>query len=430
VIGEASTFTPTVCTGTPPLIRTFRYQMDAVDVGAQDLAYNPVDADVTHLLRVVETISNQYGSVIGTSAGVAVTSGAEQYIVGQTLYVNLPSGMVGTIQIQRNGVSIAGALSAASVGSYAYTIVAADADCALTPLVTSIAWDTAAPRRFSTAVQIAEPNKIAYTYDENLDPTSVPATSDFAALTGTIATAKTATAVEVVGNICKVTYSSNFVPGDQPIAGYTPGTNKLRDLAHTPNNAVAFSGIYVWNNYPPPATAGTLATTETTYSVGGGGFVSSGVGGNFNYAARLHLAAYGDHGVQLLEEGWIEMQVADSNATVRAIGLNSSGSDYLLNFAECVRLASGVVRAYALSTAVGSPYTFASPSALCRVRLFRAMPVGTITMETSEDGGVSWTTRYTFAATDGGVMWPLIVTQSATVAVIGAAIENFEDRGY
>jgi PKD repeat protein len=381
---------------------------------------------------VILTASNAGGSTSLQKAGYVSVAAPATFIVGQTLYVNLPAGMVGTIQIQRDGVDIAGAVSAAGVGSYAYTLVTADDGHTLTPLVTSIAWETTAPRRFSIALTVAEPDTIIVAYDENLN-TTAPATSAFT-LAGSIATAKTLSTVTIVGNLVKLKYDSRFVPGDQPILSYAvPGSNPIKDLAHTPNSAPAFTSVYVANQFPLPATictlnsTGSVYSTPGVYSVGGGGFVNNGIGGDLNYAMRPCLAAYGDHQIRLEEDGWIEMRVTDTSAVVRQIGF---GGDYVSNMPFAALLASGHVQAKVNGSTVGSPYTFATPGAACRVRLYRAMPTGTVTMDTSEDGGVTWTTRYTFTATNNGELVGTAMTTSSSVAIVGVAVENFIDLGY
>lgn len=427
VVGVPSTFTATSVTGTAPITRSWRYQVDGVNVGSANVAYTPILGDVGKDLTIVETVSNPYGSdVVGTSAGVEITIAVETALVGDQLYVNLPAGMVATIYVQRDGVDIADAVSAAASSSYAYTVVPADDGHALTPRLASIAWDTDAPRQFATYIAVAEPNKIAREYDESLDPASVPAVGDFT-LGGTVETAKTITAVAIVDNIVKVTVSSNFVPGDQPTLTYTPGANPLRDLSELQNEAAAFSDVYVANQFPPPPVAVVLKSTDLHYAVGGGGFVNNGISGNFNYGTDPALPEFGDHGIRLTDDGWIEMQVADSSAVTRAI---SFGGTSLSEMNPCARLNAASVRAYVANTAVGTAYVFASPSSACRVRVARAMPSGAFTMDTSEDSGSTWSTRHTFVAASVEALAPRMLTNSAVVAIRGVRVQNFVDRGY
>lgn len=430
-VGFQTTYTPALARGTLPLTVTQQWTLDGADIsGATAATYTPLLADAEHTLRVRETITNAYGSVVSLSAGVVIPSGVQSYVGGDTLYVNLPTGLVGTIYVQRDGVDIPGAVSAPSVGSYTYTTAAIDDGHALTPRVTDLSYTTAAPRRFSTIIAIAEPAVVAITYDENLDDTSVPATSAFTTDQTNVATAKTLSSVAIVGNVVKLTYDSNFVPGDQPLISYTvPGSNPLRDLAHVGILAPAFSGVYAANQFPVPATAVVLPVT-TTYAVGGGGFVNNGVSGNFTYGFEPRLTAFGDHNIRLDEEGWVEMQCSDTNAATRAIGLFSSGASGLNSMPQAARLVSGAVRAFINSVGQGTAYTFPAPSALCRVRLYRTMPVGVITMDTSEDGGTSWATRFTFANQDGTQLKACVCDNSSSVPVLGAAVQNFIDLGY
>lgn len=426
LIGTPAAFTDASATGTAVLYGDFRWRIDGVDVGTLNAAYTPVLGDYGKALTVRQRVYNAWGEVFSESAPVTVTA-STTHLVGDVLYVNLPAGIVGTIYVQRDGVDIVGAVSAAGVGSYSYTVVAADDGHALTPRFTGLAYETDAPRAFATYVAVAEPTIIARSYDENLDPASVPATSDFT-LAGTLATSKTITGVAIAGNIVKLTCSSAFAPGDQPIISYTPGTNKLRDLAAVPNLCPAFTGIYVANQFPPPSVAVTLKTTDPRYVVGGGGFLNNGLSGNFNYNTDPALAEFGDHGILLTDDGWIEMQVADALSTTRAISLGGAAS--LVEMNPCARLVSGSVRAYVANVASGSAYAFASPSSACRVRIARVMPSGTFSMDTSVDSGATWTTRYTFAATSVEALSPRMLTNSASVAIKGVRVQNFVDRGY
>jgi hypothetical protein len=134
------------------------------------------------------------------------------------------------------------------------------------------------------------------------------------------------------------------------------------------------------------------------------------------------------------QAGWLEMQVSDANAAVRTISLKSAtlGNDAIASMPYQIRHSLGAATAYVDGVAVGTPYTFATPSALCRARLFRDIPSGEVTFDTSEDGGISWTTRYTFvtATPSDDSLLAYFHSNSTTVAIIGTAMQGFTDRGY
>jgi hypothetical protein len=71
----------------------------------------------------------------------------------------------------------------------------------------------------------------------------VPSGSDFSASGG-----KTVTAVSLSGTAVTITYSSAYATGATITLSYTPGTNKIQDLAG--NLASSFSGVTVTNNVP------------------------------------------------------------------------------------------------------------------------------------------------------------------------------------
>lgn len=76
-VGEVASYTQSTVTGTSPFTRSFRWQIDAANVGTQNVAYTPVVGDIgAGRLRVVETITNAYGSATGTSAAIEVLAAA------------------------------------------------------------------------------------------------------------------------------------------------------------------------------------------------------------------------------------------------------------------------------------------------------------------------------------------------------------------
>jgi hypothetical protein len=373
-------------------------------------------------------------SVIATARRAQRRNAPTPYFVGQVLRVVLPVGYHGQIFIQRNGVDISGAQSAAGASYYEYTVQAADDGATLTPRVVGLTLDTTAPRRHGVQILIAAPDEVLITYNKQLSTNALGAAQFVVA--GTVATAKTVLSATAVDNTVKVKVSSNFVPGDLPTLAYTQsGTDSLRVKDYAGNLAPSFSAVTVANGFPVPATAATLVTTFTILTSGGGGFVYSGSGGT-TQCHPLTQATFGSsaHQSKLETSGWVEMQVTDTNAAVRSIALkmNTSAGQTLNEMDHSIRVTNGTARPYQDSTAVGSLYTFSSPSSLCRVRIRRDMPSGEVHFDTSEDGGISWELQYTWTlVSDPEVyMHPWCNNPSTTVAAIGCALQGFVSRGF
>jgi hypothetical protein len=357
--------------------------------------------------------------------------------VGSVLTMPLPAGQLGTIYIQRNGVDIPGAVSAPNSNYYLYTVVAEDAGQPLTVRMENGSLDTTPPRRHAIGIRIAAPNKIVITYNKVLSPLAI-ASAQFT-LGGTTATAKTVTAAVVVDNTVEVTVSSNFVPGDAPTLAYTQsGTDSLRVKDWAGNLVPSFSAVRVFNEFPAPATAAALITTSSVCTVGGGGFVFSGTGSSAqcHQLTQSNFASATHQGVLLAGggSGWVEAQVTDTNAAVRHIALkmDTSPGTSISEMDHAVRITGGTARPYADGVAVGSLYTFSTPSTLCRVRIFCDMPSGEIHFETSEDGAVNWTRRYTWTLVRDteALMHAWVNNNSTTVACVGCALQGFSDRGF
>ena len=354
------------------------------------------------------------------------------------LYVVLPPGIVGKIYIQRNGVDIPAergvadvllpaAVSADGVGAYEY--IPRDADkvdgVSLTPRVINIRYETNPPRLYSLRVTEAEPFVVLATYDENLLESSVPHAAAFS-IPGNICLE-----VAVAGNVVRCTYANRFVPGQVPMQTYTPGAIKIVDRAHVPNAAPGYTSA-VFCEFPEPATPVMLRTTESNYAVGGGGFVNvTGTGQAF----VPRMEEYGlidDRATNfppiINDDGWVECQVSDSNAALRIVGL---GEGEAYGIGNAIHIQGGVATVYVGSTSTRVSHTFASPSSLCRVRVRRVVPSGRITADFSEDGGVSWTTFYTYSgkSTAQGIRGAFY-TASSTVAIVGAAMQGATSQGF
>lgn len=121
--------------------------------------------------------------------------------------------------------------------------------------------DTLAPVLTTATVEDADPAEIVLTYNEHLDETSIPANANFAMSGG-----RTVTNVSITNNIVTVTVNTPYTSGDSITISYTPGTNKIQDLAG--NLAVALTTEAVDNNIDPVETALTFGDFTFMTQVG------------------------------------------------------------------------------------------------------------------------------------------------------------------
>jgi len=116
--------------------------------------------------------------------------------------------------------------------------------------------DIVAPVLQTATVESANPDRIILTYNETLDNTSVPATTDYTPSGG-----KTVTNVSVSGAVVTVTVNSNYISSDTITIGYTSGTNPIRDMAL--NIVSNLIGQSVTNNTAVAAPTVVSAATST-----------------------------------------------------------------------------------------------------------------------------------------------------------------------
>lgn len=182
----------------------------------------------------------------------------------------------GAIKIQDSSNNLAAALSAQAVTNN----IAAP--------------DVVAPTISTKVVADANKNKIVLTYNEDLDGTSVPATTDFAVSGG-----KTVTNVAIVDAIVTLTVNSNYAYGDTITVSYTAGTNKIKDpsgnlaanltASAVTNNIAAPSQILAWENLVGGATdSGGFLNYGGTLPSGGRGTISIDTTQPFEVFAQLN----------------------------------------------------------------------------------------------------------------------------------------------
>jgi uncharacterized repeat protein (TIGR02059 family) len=103
--------------------------------------------------------------------------------------------------------------------------------------------DTTAPLYVSSSVENGAPSSLVINYDEPLDATSVPATTDFSVNDGL---ANPVTNVSISGLSTTLTLTNEIDNGDTVTLSYTKGTNPIQD--DDANEAVNLVGESVTNN--------------------------------------------------------------------------------------------------------------------------------------------------------------------------------------
>jgi hypothetical protein len=168
-----------------------------------------------------------------------------------------------TLTIEGVSFAINTAANSYSIVSYQYCDAISQFLFFVNPNVATVtsAIDSTAPFLVSATVEAANPSRIILTYNETLDPGSVPATGDFAGIAG--GGGYSVTAVSISGATVFVDISATITSGTGTIyIGYTPGTNKIRDAAG--NNAASFASQIVTNNVAGGGSVALNAPTSVT----------------------------------------------------------------------------------------------------------------------------------------------------------------------
>jgi hypothetical protein len=242
---------------------------------------------------------------------------------------------------------------------------------------------------------------VILTYSQALNSNSVPAPGQFTIPDMTV------TGVAIPNDnsgVVQVITSTPFVGGQVSTISYTvPPTNPIQSVSGTATNILSY-GIY--NTLVPLAYPITSIADFTTsdgvnfYMTYNNGVTQGDTYGRVNVPSNPTPITGNSGGAQPIATGacWVEMKCVDTLSSWRMIGLYSDGmaaKPYIT-----VRLSSGIVTPYYIGVA-GVPYTFSTVGQNCKVRINRAYPTGLITMDTSEDGGATWTTRYTYTTSAG-----------------------------
>jgi uncharacterized repeat protein (TIGR02059 family) len=163
-----------------------------------------------------------------------------------------------TLTINGASVAINTAANATSMVTFLYNDVINDYIFSVETAIVGVSGgvDTTAPSLLTATVENANPYYIDLTYNEALSTASAPSTTDF--VVNVNGSSVSIANVAITGSICRVIIAVAITNGQTVSASYTPGTNKIKDVAG--NNAASFSNIAVTNNVA--AVGGTFSTAN------------------------------------------------------------------------------------------------------------------------------------------------------------------------
>lgn len=254
--------------------------------------------------------------------------------------------------------------------------------------------DVTAPTVVSATVSDLTPNLILLTLSEELDVYSQPDNTDFVP-----SGSRTVVDVVIDGSSVGVYVDPPYDHGAVVTVSYVSGLTKLRDLA---GNAVAsFSGFAVTNSVTG---SGAVPVTFTTLQnvTNSGNEVYTATSSATSQAGRCRVwpLVLGPG-----QDGWIEASkgAGGDGAIVIILDIGPDGNSLSYgngDFIAQVTTAGGLLYGTNTTSLTTVPTYVLPESLLSLIRLRRL--AGTVTFQSSEDGGVTWTTRHTFAGSSTG----------------------------
>ena len=382
---------------------------------------------------------------------------AQAYMAGTTVAaadvfsIRLADGVLAKVDFTSNGATVS-TQTAPQLNGASYFAVAGDVGHQINAVISGLSFTTggvygspvvqsatSAPLLYSLDITVDAPNRIRIGFPalNNLDTTSVPPPSAFA-LGGTIAFAKTVSSVSIDNSDSSIKYvyvvlSSSFQPGDAPTIAYS-GT-AIRYPGGAP--AASFSALPVFSNIPPPATP-MVALTNTQYvraSSPNPGTVL--MLANSVYVTELAFDSSQSQRTGTTQDCLLQMSILPDWGTdmsiARRVGFDayppSFGTWYWEQY-QVVRSGNTVTLWERLdgagsNSASGASYTFQNPGPLCLARI-RYVALDTfVHLETSEDGGTTWTQRSISVTPHTGNLYPTAWSNSTTVPITGVGSNGF-----
>lgn len=268
--------------------------------------------------------------------------------------------------------------------------------------------DTTPPELLSARVEDTDPDLILLEYDEELDATSTPDTTDFAVSGGRTVISVTIGSVVVDDNhYVMVEVDDPFDSEDDITISYTPGTNKIKDLHGNPADALISEPVT--NNILP---AGGVEDAEYDYLTGTNTFTGVAYTVVYNAGSDYYQRASGANNWGYLVgrtdkklasgndggHGYLVLNLSGSY-TPNIIGLHTASTPVdWTSMAIGFRIATGtsgqifkILNGAELPVAINLGFTGTGSE---RVRIYREG--ADFKIQKSLDNGDSWATIYAF----------------------------------
>lgn len=254
--------------------------------------------------------------------------------------------------------------------------------------------DTTAPAISSRTVENATPNRIDLTYNEALDTGSVPANGDF-----TVSGGRTVTGVAVVGSQVRITVNTAYANGDTITVGYTPGTNKIQDVAGNDAPAIT-AGTSVTNNISGGAVLEDVIF-DVVLNLTAAGTVWTGSAAGYNSSKGVMTTKKLASG----QDGYVQVECDTTNGNDFLLGFSNSSANHDYDAAQAGGFAYCFTGGQIYRIEGGTP-NFTSPGSYADGDLVRIKRTGSVwTLEKSTDAGSSWSTVNTLSTTTTADVW-------------------------
>lgn len=249
--------------------------------------------------------------------------------------------------------------------------------------------DITAPTLQTSVIYTATPDRINLIYSENL-VTVPPAISAFAVNT----VGKSITGITISGNTVTIIFNSAFAPGSVDLNYTVPGSNPIRDAAG--NLASALVNQSVINL----STEGSLAAFDTrTANIAVNGLNTVYTSTNASDWGEFMLA---NQYLPANTDGWVSIDGATNSSGVSAVlGFNTSNlnQSFAGNYEYFGWVSGGTF--YRGTNGGGATNTNVPVTGKYRLRRMS----GTISLESSSDGGISWANVYTWPGTQNAALY-------------------------
>ncbi|MBU3639604.1 DUF4347 domain-containing protein, partial [Polynucleobacter sp. AP-RePozz3-80-G7] len=240
----------------------------------------------THLASLVATQAVTFDNVAPATPTVALTSDTTDGVAGDNTDTKTNSAAL-TVSSLASGVTRNYTVDGNSIGSTytapnadgTHTVVVTDTDVAgnAATASTTFTFDNTAPA-ISTAAVNGSTLVLSYTEAGVGFSTVTPASTDFSVSVGGVVSAPSSVVVDATAHTVTLTLANAVLNTDTVLVSYTPGVNKIEDIAG--NLAIALTGRAVTNNTPAaPAETLTIASMSNDSGTAGDFITNDGTSG-------------------------------------------------------------------------------------------------------------------------------------------------------